>query len=350
MISLPQGSTVKINNLTNNTTIDLTDILGQVSPLLMSPAILDLIRNTSVKPAASITGNSVYAGTVKPISEQTITKNGNSAGNVLAKDPRAKTSREIEAMVSRHAAEQFADKLHGLGYDLNTPSGRAELALQVAGWIGLRRMEKSIKLIDEAIKAADVVQADIVAGFTDKHGVRGVIAAQAGATTFAKGAHVETKAVSTSDDAYTLFAAATANFRRLGLATSKNLADKQYSRSIGMTKKDVFVIMTPEFEALILAKAGVFASTEGNALYKKASIKEILGIPTTTALELPEDVNFMVITTGINGALGHQLIGDGIASNIVVDPDWTFGQRVDMVDNFTLGVVYDYQIFVQKQA
>lgn len=83
----------------------------------------------------------------------------------------------------------------------------------------------------------------------------------------------------------------------------------------------MIVIMTPEFEAKLLGKQGVFASDLGNADFKRAGLKMVLGIITTTALELPAGVDFMVLTTGLNGTVGHQQIGDGIASRLIQDPN-----------------------------
>ncbi len=78
---------------------------------------------------------------------------------------------------------------------------------------------------------------------------------------------------------------------------------------------------TPEFEAALLGKQGVFASEKGNDLFRKAGIKEVLGIDFTSAITLPAGVNFLVITTGINGTISHEQISVGTTGKILIDPN-----------------------------
>lgn len=174
--------------------------------------------------------------------------------------------------------------------------------------MSVRRTKKSFEAIAALISAAADVQTKIEA-------------ADANATTFAKGAHVETKAITTAEEAYKSFTDAISNFQRIGTDTAEVALNKNYAHTEGINKDDMFAIMSPEFEALVLGKPGVFASESGNALFKKAGIKSLLGVQTISNISIPANVNFIIVTTGMNGTYGYEDVDGGEKGNLIVDPD-----------------------------
>ena len=178
----------------------------------------------------------------------------------------------------------------------------------MASYIAVRRTRKSFQAVKELIEAAEVVQTKI----------EGVTAT---ATTFKLGAHLERKEVVTSEDAYQIFTSAISNFKRIGTQTAQEDLNKGYSHVEGIGAEDMFVIMAPEFEALILGKPGVFASESGNELFRKAGIKGILGLQTISNISIPADTHFIIVTTGMNGTYGYEDVDGGEKGNLLIDPD-----------------------------
>lgn len=174
--------------------------------------------------------------------------------------------------------------------------------------VGQRRVIKEQSAFTQAVAAAEAEQTKIVAS-------------TAGATTFAKGAHVVKETLGDAAKSYASLKNSLANFQRIGLDSAPEALGKAYKHAVGIGKNDILVLATPEFEADILSTPGVYASESGNKLFRDAGIKKILGVDFTSNITLPAGVNYIIITTGINGALSHEQISVGTTGKILIDPN-----------------------------
>lgn len=337
-LTLPRSQTVEVTGVTTDGKetgkIDITTKVGTMIPALTIPDILQLIRNTSVEAAQNIKQNSRYVAETKAGEEVIISQSDGKTGT-LTNDPRTMTAEDLEILVATINPEMKGKKYRNLEWDENTETFQDALARKIASFIAVRRTRKNFRAIREMVAAAEDIQTKIVAVTST-------------AITFKLGAHVEVKAIATADDAYDKFVDAVTEFQRIGTPEAVEQLNIKYAHAEGIGKPDIIVIGSPEFEAKILGKPGVFASESGNALFKQAGIKKILGLDFTSSITLPRDVNFIVVTTGMNGTYGYETVDGGTKGRIVTDPDWSFAKRLDLKDTFSMGVVLPFQIYVSK--
>lgn len=338
MLTLNRQKTVNVfatDNAGQAQKIEVTTQVGTVIPALTVPSILSLIRNTSVTVAKDMNSNTRYIAEVKAKSEVLISKSDGKTGT-FTKDPRNLTASDLEVMVCELTPEMEGAKYRNIEWDGTVEGFSDLLGRKMASFIAIRRTKKSFRAIKELIQASEATQTNIVAQ-------------TATATNFDEGAHVEKLDINSSEDAYNLWVRATSNFQRIGTEDAIGL-NKDYAHAEGIAPEDVFVIMSPEFEAKLLGKQGVFASQSGNELFRKAGITEVLGIQTTKAIAIPKNVHFIVVTTGANGTYGYEEVAGGEKGNILIDPDWSFAKRLDCQDTFTMGVVLPFQVFTAMKA
>ncbi len=146
--------------------------MAQLQPILTTPFILDIIKNSNSTDGTDSFANSRYYYAQKA-GEATQTTGADSQ---LINDPRKIESEDIKVLVAQIAPEAFAKKFSGALRDLQTKGLENAAASQIATFIQQRRSNKEIRAFKMAIDAAEKVQKNIVKTYAD-------------ATTFEKGAH-----------------------------------------------------------------------------------------------------------------------------------------------------------------
>ena len=343
----PRGQTML---LTVNSSIGGTDqnvyihtIMNDVKPMLKAPFILNLIRNTNSANAHSEFANTRYYYNMKKSSATLISD----SDNPLATDPRNLASENVKLLVKQIAPVEYAKKLSGAFRDLELQGAENTAAVAVADFIEQRRLEKQMNLWVQAINAAGTVQKNSTSA----------------ATTFKDGAHYVNATYSTSDDIYNDLVAAINSFQTFGLTNSKLQYNQNIPYIMGITRNDMIIVISPTAASLLFKTPGLYASDSGNELFRKANLKEFLGVPLYIDATLPAGTNFMILTTGYCGALAYEECGkisksvvngkempviEGSA-NMLVDPNWSQFWRIDISDIFKMDVIFPELILVSSE-
>lgn len=342
MLTLPKGKTLKVtgkfaDGSATGDVFELTTSVAEMAPTLTIPAIVEMGRNTSHQGTGSLLQNIRYVGAVKPTGEKAFVDA--SGDYVAANDPRALAAKEGEVLIKQLTPTNAVAKYQVLNWDENVEGNRQVLTQYVASWVQVRRIRKELDVFKALITSAKAVQAKIVA-------------ATAGATTFAKGSHTETVDMSALDaaKAWDLFNEATLNFGKLGLPSAKEALNQGYLHTEGIADADILVFISKEFRQQLFKTPSLLASTSGFEAFRTAGIDYVNGIAVATTNNLPAGVHLVVVSTGMSGSFGLEQVGDGIGGNIVIDPNWSKAKRLDLWDEYALGTVYDFQVFVAAEA
>lgn len=321
-------------------------VMKEVQPLLTNLFILNYIKNTNNdKENSNKWVNSRYYYNIKKSAGVVIQ---NTEGTVV--DARTLDSENLNLVVKQLAPQTVAKKFQGAFQDFDLPGLKETASIAIADYIVQRRLTKQLEIFTEAVNDAITLQATIKA-------------ADANATTFKTGAHAVNATYTTADEIYADLANALNSFQRLGNANAYGVFNKNIDTAIGIQKHDMIILLSDECAATLLEKPGLFASDAGNELFQKLDLKKILGVPTLISSQLPEGVNFMIITTGRCGALGYEEIGEVVfkasetgsvkvmegTAVMVRDPQWSGYYRIDYAESFKMGVIFEEFIFVSTQ-
>ena len=307
---------------------------AQLQPMLRTPFILDLIKNSNRTEANNSIANSRYYYAAKQGDATQIT----GPDNQLIKDPVTLEEEEAEILVAQLAPESFAKKFKGSLRDLQTRGLENSAAMIVSGFLEQRRQVKQMTAWKLAIDAAQKVQNTSLSD----------------ATTFKEGAHYVNATYNTPKEAYDDLVAAINSFRSFGLPGAKHKYNQDLPMCMGINDEDMVIITTSEFAGKLFETPGLYASDKGNELFQKADLKYVLGVPFLVTNTLPAGTNFMIITTGTHGTIGYEQCGniaqkkiggqmmsvlEGTA-NMVPNPNWSGFFRIDCEDIFKLGIIF----------
>lgn len=326
--------------------IYLETIIRDVQPLLQSPFLLNLIKNTQSDSGRNEFKNTRYYYDVKS-TDATLISN---SSNAMINDPRTIVAEQLKVEVRQLAPVEYAKKFSGFLRDL-LADGVANIASQhLAGFIHQRWLKKQELAFGDCLYWANQVQTKITT--TDST-----------ATTFDKGAHVVEVEYTTANSIYQDLAKAIQNFQRLGAYNSQQTWNKNIPYLNGVSKSDMLILMSDEIASILLQTPGLFASDSGNELFRKLGLKNILGVECLITSQLPVGVNFMIITTGNHGSIGYEEIGNVSIKSIsgksmpvlnttavmTNDPNWSGAYRIDYSDSYKLGVILEDTIFASIQ-
>ena len=335
MLTQPQGTSVKIkavNDSGTTTEIDMISTVAALSPILTSPSILDVIRNTTAVLSKDQNGSTIYKLSVKPDSDLYITYDEGQKKSVMKLDPRTAAFEEIEEYALRINPQLRGKKYRSLAWDGDMATIGQLLSTYVASFMEVRRVQKELTaftMLDDAAKAISIT---------------------GDPTTFKTGSHIETITTQpTADDLYKAFADARTLALSLGLDKAPGDENKNYKHAIGTSVLDWVCIMSPEASSILKTKNGIFNSAPGFEAFSSLGIQAVLGVNVLISNLLPDGVNFMFITTGRQGTIGYQLVGKMIGGTIIPDPDaYGLAYRLNLWDQYSLGVVIPFQILIHK--
>ncbi len=338
-LSLPKAKTLLVSGIDPNGVktgdkFELTTSVGRLAPALTIPTTFDLARNTSHQGTGSMLQNVRFMGAVKPVGEIALV----AADGSLAQDPRLLKATEAEVLVAQLTPQAKIKKVQVLNWDQNVEGNEQVLAQYVASWVQVRRVRKELELFNLTVAAAKAAQVKVAAE-------------DAKATTFAAGSHTQEfdLAGSTPIQTWDLFNEATINFGKIGLTSAKLDINKGFAHTEGIGDTDILVYISKEFKQKLFQVPSLLASAPGNEMFRSAGLTLVNGIYVATTNNLPEGIHMMVVSTGMSGTFAHEQVGDGIGGNILIDPNWSKAKRLDLWDEYVLGVVYGFLAFVAEQ-
>ena len=132
---------------------------------------------------------------------------------------------------------------------------------------------------------------------------------------------------------------------------------------LGVPQEDMVILLSAKKASKLLKTPGLYASDSGNELFRKANLKEFLGVPLYVTNALPAGTNFVLMTTGTHGAIGYEQVGDvsektigGVKMSVlegnatmVPNPNWSQYYRIDCIDVFKLGIIFADLIIVSSE-
>lgn len=58
----------------------------------------------------------------------------------------------------------------------------------------------------------------------------------------------------------------------------------------------------------------------------------------------------LIVSTGMSGSFAHEQVGDGIGGAIVQDPNWSKAKRLDVWDEYAMGIIFPFLIFAAYES
>ncbi len=328
-LTLPKSYTVSVTTVDaqgQRHNIELDTVLAEIAPYLSTPTIIELIANTSAVDTSKF-ADIDYRAIAK--SEPTVSY----VDGKLVKNPEELEYKTLEINPVRLRPVEIVDKYKLNGIDISADDGSYKdgLARQVINFSDAIRIDNEVLALNNLAFSAQKTQTAIKAAHNE-------------ATTFKKGAHVEIKNLTTADDVYNSLSQAKTVIKKIGKPNAATAYDANFKYARGINLTDVVCLIDEEKLDLLLSKSGVFASESGNELFKTARIKNVLGIDVIPTSNLPEGVNWIMVTTGKMGALGYTKIGIGDWFQFDGDPKWQRNQRLHCAREQVLGVIYEQLI------
>ncbi len=337
----PRGQTLelKVSSGINGSAaqnIYLETVVSQIQPLLKAPFILDVIKNTTGDSAHQDKNSRYYYN--KKSGAETLIAQGDDRGMVT--DPRTLGIENISEYVAQLAPQKYAKKLGGMLEDLKVAGLENAVSVKIADYLEQSRRSKQIQAFESILAAAKQVQK--LPAFTS-------------ATTLEGGAHLVTGTYTDGKVLTKDLSKAIISFKRFGAPNASLQANRDIPYCLGINAEDMLILLNEELAPLLFeANQGLYASDTGlNQLFRDLNIKKLFGVPLMTTTQLPAEVNFMIIATGTHGTIGYEEIGN-VANvpyknqlipvmekdaNMVLDPNWSGAYRIDIYDNYKLGVI-----------
>lgn len=332
MISLKQGNSVNI--LTpGGETIDMTSTVATYSPILTAPSLLSMIRNTTAQVSKDNNGSTIYRMAVKPNEDLYISYNATAVSHQIVQDPRTLTDHKPQIYAVRINPKLVGTKYGALTWDMDMNTIGSVFGIYMAGWIEVRRTRKHLEGMKALIASA---KAQVITG-TPK--------------TFGSGAHYvdETFTASNTENFLTSFTNARQLFLTMGSINSPAKENSEYKHMEGCGMNDFIAIINTNTERVIKSVPNILASVPGFNAFTEFGITGIYGVPTYFTANLPQATNFIMTTTGLNGSLGYEEVGQKIGGKVIEDPSAPgLAYRLQVWDQYTLGVVAPFQILVSS--
>ena len=318
-------------------------LINEVKPMLKVPFILNMIKNTNSAGANDSFANTRYYYNVKKSAATLISD----SENPLANDPRTLEAENIKLLVKQIAPVEYAKKLSGSLRDLELQGAENAAAVAIADFIEQRRLEKQINLWTSAVQGCANVQKNNTTS----------------ASKFKDGAHYVETTYTTSDQIYNDLVDAINSFQSFGLNNSKLEWNRNIPYVMGINRNDMIIIISPTAAGLLLRTPGLYASDSGNELFKKMNLKEFMGVPMMIDATLPAGTNFMIMTTGVYGAIAYEECGsfarkvvngkeipviEGSAT-MLADPNWSGFYRIDISDIYKSDILFPELILVSSE-
>lgn len=324
MLVLPKSSTVTVETDVNGVKekLPLNTVIAEIAPNLTTPTIISLIANTSAVDTSKF-ADIEYRAIAK--SQPTVSY----VDGKLVVDQAGADYKTLEVNPVRLKPTEIIDKYKI--NDIDTFAGQdfeKALADQVINFNAALETNNEMLAFNNMAYAAQEAQKKIVAD-------------TAGATTFAKGAHVEVKTLATADEVYDAISKAKTVIKRIGKENAKTNYDKNFKYAFGIDLSNVVLLINDEVLDLLLSKQGVFASDSGLEVFKSRRIVSVLGLTCIPTSNLPDGCQFMITTIGKMGALGYTKLGVGDWFKFGDDPEWELNKVLKCARHQVLGVLYD---------
>ncbi len=338
-----QSYTLTIDDNGNKKNIYLHTQMANLQPTLKQTNILSLIRNTNANNMFSAYANSRYYYNIKESGELSTIRD--ETGMVV--DPRTLKGTELQVTAKQLAPITRVKMFTGFKDDLKIQGLENVAAIKMADYIAQVRLNDQKDLFTKAINDVALYQQDNLSSFT----------------TFDEGAHfVYNKTIIDGNDAYDHLCEAIDNFQRLGTDFAEQDINKQIPHCNGISPSDMVIIASNSFTTKLKKVPGIFAGPGGNELFMKNGIDLVESVPYIATSQLPKNIHFMIMTTGIHGAIAYEECGDIIQMdlggksesimnfNIVMvnDPNYSGAYRIDFTSVIKKDVIFPELIFISS--
>lgn len=340
-----QSYTLTIDDNGVKKNIYLQTQMANLQPTLKQTNILNLIRNTNGVGMFSANSNTRYYYNIKEegLLDTIMDENG------MSVDPKTLSATDFSVCAKQLAPIVRAKKFSGFKKDLQLQGLENLVSVKMADYIAQVRLSDQYQMFFEAIQSASLYQQDNLNSFT----------------TFDEGAHyVYNVAVSDGKSAYEHLCEAIDNFQRLGSKTAAQDVNKKIPHCNGIPLGDMVIIASNKFTTYVKQVPGVFAGPGGNELFIKNGIDMIEGVAYFATSQLPKDINFIIMTTGVHGAIAYEECGDiqqlminGKSESImnfnitmIDDPNWSGSYRIDFENTIKKDILFPELIFVSSSS
>ncbi len=317
------------NNAGVQELVDVTQIIAESAANMTTPSCLELISNNRAVDTTRF-ADVVYVGTAKS-APTVIYKSGK-----LIKNPAELTKKTLNKNAVQISPCAIADKYELKDIDKDTgAASEKELADKIIDFADALKKENERIALNNMAYAAVQFQAEIEA---ENSAIK----------TFAAGAHVEYNDFSgkNSDKIPEIMTNAFDVVERIGLATAKTEKDANFKFARGISLDDVAVICRSSFKQKIAAIPGMLSSDKGFEALTNNTVTSVYGVPLIVSNQLPDDVNFIIATTGRWGAFAFHKLAQGDSFYMGQDQEWHWNTTLQCKREQVMGVVYPQLLLV----
>lgn len=331
MLTIPKSKTIGIYTKVDgkDTFLDFSSEVSEINPALTGPSILDLINNTSAPICNKMSDVIIRTqAKCKPVYIY--------ADGKLVQDPTEMTpDRGLIDLVMIKPYE-VADKYKLDGIDIQTdPDIKKTVALRATNFISETRINKENLAFAELALAAQTVQEAINKDLSEDKKI----------LTFKQGAHVQYKNLDTAWEIKEAIQQAKKVLKTIGTGKAKTEFDANNLFTTGIDIENNAVLLIDEdIKDKLMELDGLVSSDKGFELFKNAKLERILGLTTYSTSNLPDGVNFLLVTNGSHGAYVHNTAGPGYWASVINDPSWPKDSLLNQALTQYQGVVYESYI------
>ncbi len=341
-----QSYSLLYNDKGTEKSIYLQTRMVQLQPLLKNTNILSLIRNSSGVGTNDPSSNTRFYFNIKDEGDLSVVRDEN--GMVV--DPRTIKANKMQVIAKQVAPIDRVIKFGGFKKDLDINGLENLVSIKMSDYIYQKRMKDQNTVFQKALlEAADFQKVNLD-----------------GLTTFDEGAHYITNKKFGSTDAnaaYDHLCEAIDNFTRLGQENASQDVNKTIPHCYGVPLTDMIILASNQFTTILKKVPGLFSSEAGNEMFKQYGLSMVEGVPYYATSQLPRGINFIILTTGIHGAICYEECGsimsekiDGKTESVmnfqckmVDDPEYSGAFRIDFTDTIKMDIIFPELIFVSSQ-